>query len=216
MSQVVHQVRYDWSPSSLLGERGMGPVESTLPDELLPVWDSYLRDHVWAADAEAGFTFIVRESIGVLIRKVATVAADGRPGSAAHALLGPDLTAHDALGLTCWGGWDDGPLGEMPWTAFEPVAEWGLVELRARARILLADRLSGLFAQVLQAPGDSYTIIGEPDPLAVTCALGDLMGDTPTFATDERDDTGAGLPTAVFLRKAPFSTTTVTRRRLNP
>ena len=59
MSEVVHQIRYGWSPSSLLGTSGMGPVESTLPAERLTVWDRFLRDHVWAASAEPGFTFIV-------------------------------------------------------------------------------------------------------------------------------------------------------------
>ncbi len=216
MSQVIHQVRYGWSPSSLLGTRGMGPVESTLPADLLTVWDGYLRDHVWAASAEPGFTFIVREDIGALLRKVATPAADGRPGSAAHALLGSRLTARDALGLTGWDGWDAPALSELPWSALEAAAYRGLGELRARARALQPDRLAGLFAQLLQAPGEGYTVIGEPDPLAVTCALGDLIGQIPTFASDEHDDTGPSLPTAVFLREAPFSTTAVTRRRLSP
>ena len=216
MSQVIHQVRYGWSPSSLLGTRGMGPVESTLPADLLTVWDGYLRDHVWAASAEPGFTFIVREDIGALLRKVATPAADGRPGSAAHALLGSRLTARDALGLTGWDGWDAPALSELPWSALEAAAYRGLGELRARARALQPDRLAGLFAQLLQAPGEGYTVIGEPDPLAVTCALGDLIGQIPTFASDEHDDTGPSLPTAVFLREAPFSTTAVTRRGSAP
>ena len=54
MSQVIHQVRYGWSPSSLLGTRGMGPVESTLPADLLTVWDGYLRDHVLGGERRAG------------------------------------------------------------------------------------------------------------------------------------------------------------------
>ena len=33
-----------------------------------------------AADAEPGFTFIVGNGVGMLLRKVAKAAADGRPG----------------------------------------------------------------------------------------------------------------------------------------
>ena len=216
MSEAVHQIRYGWSPTSLLGTRGMGPVESTLPDDLLPGWDQFLRDHVWAAGAEPGFTFVVQNGVGALLRKIATPASDGRPGSAAHVLLSQRMTAQDALGLTSWDGWDAPALSELPWSALEPAAHRGLSELRARARTLLTERLTGLFAQLLSAPGDGYTVIGEPDPLAVTCALGDLIGQTPTFASDEADDTGPNLPAAVFLREAPFSSTTATRRRLHP
>ena len=215
MSQDVHQIRYCWSQSSLLGTRGMGPVESTLPEHLLPTWDRYLRDHVWAAGAEPGFTFVVRDGVGALLRKGATAAADGRPGSVAHALLSQQMTAQDALGLTSWDGWDAATLCVLSWPALQPAADCGLGELRTRARALLRDRLADLFAQLLNSPGGGYAVIGEPDPLAVTCALGDLIGETPTFATDESDDTRPGLPTAVFLREVPFSSTTATRRRLN-
>lgn len=216
MSEAVYQIRYRWSPSSLLGTRGMGPVESTLPDDLLPGWDQLLRDHVWAAGAEPGFTFLVHNGAGALLRKIATPASDGRPGSAAHVLLSQQLTAPAALGLTSWDGWNAPDLGQLPWSALEPAAQHGLSELRGRARAVLTEQLTGLFAELLRAPGDAYTVIGEPDPLAVTCALGDLIGQIPTFASDESDDTGPTLPTAVFLREVPFSSTTVTRRRLNP
>jgi len=214
MNQAVHQIRYCWSESSLLGTRGMGPVESTLPPDLLLTWDRYLRDHVWAAGAEPGFTFVVCDGVGALLRKVAT--ADGRPGSAAHALLSPQMTAQEALGLTSWDGWGASALSVLDWPALEPAADRGLGELRARARTTLADRLADLFAQLLIAPAGGYTVIGEPDPLAVTCALGDLIGETPTFASDESADTRPDLPTAVFLREASFSSTTATRRRLSP
>jgi hypothetical protein len=214
MSQAVHQIRFGWSPSSLLGTRGMGPVDSTLPADLLPVWDRYLRDHVSAADVQPGFTFIVREGVGALLRKVATT--DGRPGSAARALLSPSLLAPAALGLTSWDGWHAPDLTVLSWSALEQAAGHGLRELRAQARSLPADHLAGLFAHLLSAPADSYTLIGEPDPLAVACALGDLLGETPTFASDERDDVRPDLPVAVFLREAPFSSTTATRRRLSP
>src|SRR6266566_2058626 len=194
MNQAVHQIRYCWSESSLLGTRGMGPVESTLPPDLLPTWDRYLRDHVWAAGAEPGFTFVVCDGVGALLRKVAT--ADGRPGSAAHALLSPQITAQEALGLTSWDGWGASALSVLDWPALEPAADRGLGELRARARTTLADRLADLFAQLLIAPAGGYTVIGEPDPLAVTCALGDLIGETPTFASDESADTRPDRPPA--------------------
>jgi hypothetical protein len=215
MTQVVHQIRYCWTPDSLLGTRGMGPVESTVPKDQLPIWDRHLRDHVWAANAEPGFTFVVHDGVGALLRKV-TTAADGRPGSIAHVLLSQRMTAQAALGLTSWDGWHAAALGVLPWTALQPAAEHGLSQLRTRARALLTDRLAGLFAQVLGAPGECYTVIGESDPLAVTCALGDLIGGIPTFASDESDDIGPHLPTTVFMREAPFSLVTATRRRLNP
>jgi len=215
MTEEVHQIRYAWSESSLLGARGMGPVESSLPEEYLLTWDRHLRDHVWAAAPEPGFIFIVRDDVGALLRKVATT-ADGRPGSDAHVLLCEQMTAQDALGLTAWDDWG-GPAGEvLPWSALQPLRDRGLEVLRARARAQPADRLAAFFAELLCAPGDPYTVIGEPDPLALTCALGDLIGQIPTFASDESDDTRSGLPTVVFLRKASFSPTMATRRRLKP
>lgn len=216
MNDVVHQIRYGWSPSSLLGTRGMGPVESTLPNETLANWDNVLRDHVWAAAPEPGFTFIMHGPVGALLRKVATPADDGRPGSAAHILLSQQLTAEQALGLASapWGGWNTPAPSALLWPALEPVAQRGLHGLRARARALPADLLAARLSQLLSFPGEAFTVVGEPDPLAVTCALGDLFGGIPTFASDESDDTGQNLPTAVFLRVTPFSSTTATRRRL--
>jgi hypothetical protein len=212
MNETVHQIRYRWSESSLLGTRGMGPVESTMHDDVLAGWDRYLRDRVWASSTEPGFTYVVHGDVGVLLRKMAT--SDGRPGSAAHALLCLGMTGDDALGLTLWEGWEEPGLADLAWSALRAAARYGLDELRRRARTLSPDHLGVMFAQLLAAPGESYTIIGEADPLAVTCALGDLIGQVPTFATDEADDTGQGLPTAVFLREAAHSTIATTRRRL--
>ena len=81
MSADVHTIRYRWSESSLVGTRGMGPVETSLPPDQLPVWDRRLRDHVWAASAEPGFTFVAHDGAGALIRKHTTQADEGRPGS---------------------------------------------------------------------------------------------------------------------------------------
>ncbi|MGW4064353.1 hypothetical protein ACWEGE_39120 [Amycolatopsis sp. NPDC004747] len=211
---TVHQIRYGWASSTLLGSRGMGPVESTLPESGLSDWDPYLRDHVWAVGPDAGFTFVQLGDVGALVRKVPAAAEDGRPGSAAHVLLCRDLSPRTALGLASWGGWDTLEHGVLSWSALETSAHHGIRNLRARARRLPPDRLASLFGQLLGAPGDCYTVIGESDPLAVTCALGDLIGRPPTFASDEPDDNGRHLPTAVFLRHAPVSTTAASRRRL--
>lgn len=216
MNDFVHQIRYGWSETSLLGTRGMGPVHSTLPEDLLPAWDRHLRDHVWVAGTEPGFTFLVRDGMGALLRKVPATSPNGRQGSAAQVLLGPRLSARAALGLTLWPGWEEPVPGVLDWHTLRIAADEGTHLLRRRARALPADRLARLFAQLLAAPGDGYTVIGEPEPLALTCALGDLMSATPSFASDEPDDVRSDLPTAVFLREAPVSATTVTRRRLDP
>jgi len=216
LEQVVYQVRYSWSDASLLGTRGMGPVESTLPVALLPLWDQHLRDHVWAANDYPGFTFFVRHSFGALLRKTRTAAADGRPGSTAHALISSELTAPIALGLTCWDGWDTPVLNAVSWPEMESVAGQYLDSLRSYARRLQPARLASLFAQILHAPRDGYTVIGDFEPLATICALGDLLGETPTFASDETSDGGTHQPVAIFLREPSFSSTTVTRRRLDP
>jgi hypothetical protein len=214
MSGDVHAIRYRWSESSLVGTRGMGPVETSLPPDRLPVWDRRLRDHVWAASAEPGFTFVVCDGVGALIRKHATHPAEGRPGSHAQALIGERLTAAAAVGLTCWEGWDDLSSKPLDAATLTLAADRGLEEVRLRARALPPGRLAGLFAQLMALPSASYTVLEEPDPLAVICAFGDLLGQFPTFASDESDDTGAGLPTAVFLRSVGFSSTIATRRRL--
>jgi len=213
VSQVVHQVRYRWSEASLLGERGMGPVESTMPAGSLATWDAFLRDHVWAAGPEPGFTYVAHNGVGALIRKVTTTGS-GRPGSCAHAVLSRGLSARAALGLTTWSEWDRPGLAALHWPSLEPAVTQGLLGVRDRAMARPAGRLAALFAQLLGTAGEPYTVLGEDDPVAVVLAFGDLLGHTPAFATDEADDSGAHLPTAVFLRQAPFAITVAARRRL--
>jgi hypothetical protein len=211
----VQVIRYRWSESSLLGTRGMGPVATSLAQSQLAEWDQFLRDHVWAADSEPGFTYVERDRVGALIRKHATAVTEGRPGSDAQVLLGERLTALAALGLNGWDGWDEVASKALDWRVLAPAAEQGITAVRQRARAVPVDRLAVLLAQLLQAPEGSYTVIGDPDPLAMICAFGDILGRSTTFASDEADDTRAGLPGAVFLRSAGFSSTTVARRRLS-
>jgi hypothetical protein len=208
VSPVVHQIRYRRSEASLLGGRGMGPVESTMPAGSLATWDAFLRDHVWAAGPEPGFTYVAHNGVGALIRKVTAA------GSSAHAVLSRALSARAALGLTTWTGWDRAGLEALRWPSLEPAVTQGLLGVRDRAMGLPAGRLAALFAQLLGTAGEPYTVLGEDDPVAVVLAFGDLFGHTPAFATDEADDHGAHLPIAVFLRQAPVSTTVAARRRL--
>jgi hypothetical protein len=213
----VQQVRYRWSAQSLLGERGMGPVESTLGEAELRGWDRLLRGHVWAVDPTPGYICVSWAGRVALIRKWTTDAAEGRTGSAADALLSPALTTVVALGLTGWDGWATvahEPLEPLDWSVVLAGARRGLELVRRRARQLDPERLAGQFGQWLTAPQAAYTIVGEPDPAAVICALGEIVGQIPAFATDERDDLGAELPAAVFLREVPASATAATRRRL--
>ncbi|MET0418465.1 MAG: hypothetical protein ABW022_20830, partial [Actinoplanes sp.] len=193
MSQVVHQIRYRWSE----------PVESTMPAESQASWDAFLRDHVRSAGSEPGFTFVARGGVGALIRK---------DGGSAHALLSRSLSARLALGLTTWSEWESGRVEPLRWPALEPAVTQGLLGVRDRAMALPPDRLAVLYAQLLGASGEPYTVLGEDDPAAVILAFGDLFGHTPAFATDEADDTGGHLPAAVFLRKEPATGTA--RRRL--
>ncbi len=186
ISQVVHQIRYRWSE----------PVDSTMAAESRATWDTFLRDHVRAAGPEPGFTFVARGGVGVLIRKA---------GASAHALLSRGLSARTALGLTSWAEWAEGGLQPLRWPALEPAITQGLRGVRERSMALPPERLAVLYAQLLGAAGEPYTVLGEDDPAAVVLAFGDLFGLTPAFATDEADDAGAHLPTAVFLRKEPAS-----------
>jgi hypothetical protein len=184
MSQVVHQIRYRWSE----------PVDSTMPVKSRAAWDDFLREHVRAAGPEPGFTFVARGDVGILIRKA---------GESAHALLSRGLGARTALGLTGWTGWQPDTLQPLHWATLEPAVTRGLRSVRERATALPPERLAVLYAQLLGAAGEPYTVLGEDDPAAVVLAFGDLFGQTPAFATDEADDAGAHLPTAVFLRKEP-------------
>lgn len=213
MTDDVHQVRYRWTEESLLGERGMGPAESSLSREELAVWDARMRDHVWATGAQPGYTFLRTDGRGALIRKV-TTEAGGRPGSSAHVLIGRPLVAGMAVGLTTWPGWDAPELVPLPWAELSPVAHDGMQDVRRRSRALPPDRLATLVAHLLDASGEPFSVLAEPDPVAVVLAFGDLVGRPATFATDEADDNGAGMPEVVFLREAPFSTTVAARRRL--
>ncbi|MGS2640182.1 hypothetical protein [Streptosporangium sp. LJ11] len=216
MSDALHQVLYSWSETSLLGTRGMGPVGTTLPADLLARWDRLLREHVWAARSGVGFVHLTHEGIGVLIRKEPTTSADGREGSAARAILGPGLTARTALGLTVWDGWHAPDLDVLDWSDLGPASDGGLEVLRRRARTLSPAHVADLFARLLTAPGEKYTIVGEADPLALTCLLGDLIGQVPSFASHEPDDVRQNLPTAVFLKDtASYSPVVATRRRLD-
>lgn len=212
---TVHQIRYRWAATSLLGERGMGPVESTVGERTLRDWDRMLRDHVWAAGDEPGFVYLTVPGGGALIRK-RTTTQDGREGSVAHVLFGEELVAEVALGLTVWAGWDAPELTPLPGADVQAASVHGMHDLRRRARALPGHRLAGLFGHWLQAPGAAYTVLGEPDPSAVICALADIVGEIPTFATDERNDFADGLPTAMFLRSPPVSATAATRRRVDP
>jgi hypothetical protein len=193
MSQVVHQISYRWSE----------PVDSTMPAKSRAPWDDFLRDHVRAAGPEPGFTFVARGDVGILLRKA---------GESAHALLSRGLGARTALGLTTWTGWEPDSLQPLRWAALEPAVTKGLRSVRDRATALPPERLAVLYAQLLGAAGEPYTVLGEDDPAAVVLAFGDLFGQTPAFATDEADDAGGHLPTAVFLRKEPA--TGPARRRL--
>ena len=131
-------------------------------------------------------------------------------------LLSERLTARDALGITSWKGWDDLATPPARLVSVEPSVDPGLDELRARARGLSARPASEHVRPVAVRAGSRYTVIGETDPLAMVCALGDLLGETPAFASDESEDSRQDLPTAVFLREAPVSATTVARWRLDP
>ena len=99
----------------------MGPVESTLPADLLLVWDRLPAGPRVGGGAEPGFTFVVRdghrgpaaESRDASGRRTSRV---GRPRAA---LVG-GMTARDALGLTHWDGWDAPALSELPWSLSRP------------------------------------------------------------------------------------------------
>src|SRR5690606_13943619 len=162
----VHRIRYAWSENSLLGSVGMGPVAATLPHDELEDWDRVLRDHVWAArdGTEPGYVYLtVSSGIGVLIRKVPTVAPNGRQASAAEALVGAKLTAPVALGLTLWSGWDAPDLAPLAWQDLEDQALRRLAVLRDRVRLMPPQRLAGLFCRILATLGESRTILGETD-----------------------------------------------------
>lgn len=214
MNEGLHQIRYRWTERSLLGERGMGPVESSLPQAHIEAWDALLRDHVWATGPEPAFTYLWSGEAGALIRKV-TTAGGGRPGSSAHVLVGGRfLSPKVAIGLTTWTGWDAPELTEVPWSRLAPAARQGIRDVRRRSRALAPDRLAVLVAHLLSASGEPFSVLAEADPLAVVMAFTDLVGRPAGFATDEADDNGTSMPEAVFLKEAPFSTTIAARRRL--
>jgi len=218
MNQAVHQIRYCWSESSLLGTRGMGPVESTPAAGSAPHLGS----------VPTGPRMGGRRGAWVHVRRLrwrrstpqegGDGGTDGPDPPRARRCSARRMTAQEATRAHLLGR-----LGR-----FRPeragLARAGAsrrprpsASLRARARTTLADRLADLFAQLLIAPAGGYTVIGEPDPLAVTCALGDLIGETPTFASDESADTRARPADRCLPGARPsFSSTTATRRRLSP
>lgn len=215
MTTDLHRIHYRWTEHSLLGERGMSPAESSLAPEYLEWWNAHLRDHVWATGPEPGWTYLRWGTTGALIRKVTTTGEGARPGSSAQVLIGDRLmTPQVAVGLTTWGGWDGPAAVAVPWGRVGADARRGIRAIRKRARALSPDHLAALLAHLLDASGEPFSVLAEPDPLAVVMAFVDLVGRPSGFATDEADDNGAAMPEAVFLREVPFSTTVAARRRL--
>ena len=109
---AIDQIVYCWSPHSLLGTRGVGPISTSLPADALADWNERLGQAIWAADdapgGPPGLAYLRFGIDAAILRKLPVADANGRPGATfTHVLVGPDveLTADLALGLADWDGW---------------------------------------------------------------------------------------------------------------
>ncbi|OXM68663.1 hypothetical protein CF165_11265 [Amycolatopsis vastitatis] len=231
---TVDQIVYRWSPRSLTGKRGVGPVATSLDADALRVWDGRLGKLVWATGddeetrPEQGFVFFAAGEQYGLLRKIPVADDEGRAGSTlAHVLICRALTTPEALGLTYWEDWT-GDAAELPEDGVLPAldgpelgrwAEYGLYQLRERVAQLPPEALTRLLGAVLENPVDDLTVTAAgAAPLELVCALADILGEAPgrpwTFATHESADTAADLPRVVFLAGNQFSTRGSARRRV--
>jgi hypothetical protein len=223
----VDQIVFGWSEHTLTGHRGLGPLFTSLgSDEETAWWERRLVAHQWAAvevgeqAGPAGLVYIQTGDRAAIVHKDTVTDAHGRGGAPlAHALVGPAafLDARTALGLSDWPEWI-GPqtssrdLGSLTAQELRQAADVGYDRLSGRARLADALMLEQLVAEVLADPGGRFCVYppqGTVAPAAeLLCGLmeiiGDVDGQTWTFATAEAREPGTDQsPRVVFLTAPP-------------
>ncbi|WP_433830913.1 hypothetical protein ACQP2E_12115 [Actinoplanes sp. CA-015351] len=214
---TVHQLMFRWAEMTLTGNKGVGPVASSMDLEQTSAWRARLESEIWAA-TRPGMSYLESHGAGVVVHKLPVNDNNDRPGSTlTHVLIGrpEDLGAQFALGLTDWHGWireggttpEGGRLPVLDAAQIAADAERGLRQLRPRAREVLPGPLEQLVRAVLDDPATPLSVLAGSLPAAeVLCGMIDLLGPAYgpwTFATADAGDDGAGRPRIVFLDRAP-------------
>ncbi|MFG1722640.1 hypothetical protein ACGFII_28840 [Micromonospora chalcea] len=223
----VHQVVFRWAEMTLTGNRGVGPVASSMHPGDIDAWRSRLDREIWAAGAR-GLSYLAGEETAVVVHKLPVEDTNERPGSTlTHVLIGPAaaLTAERALGLYDWHGWfredmstpADGRLPALDVGQVSAEADHGLVLLRRRAREVPPGPIERLARTLMADPATPLSVLGMQLPVpAVLCGLVDLLGPAYrpwTFATAESSDDGVARPRLIFLEAVPGNV--ATRPRLS-
>ncbi|MEU7905041.1 hypothetical protein [Actinoplanes sp. NPDC049118] len=225
----VHQVVFRWAEVTLTGNRGVGPVASSMAPADTDAWRSRLDREIWAA-ARPGLSYLAGDGIGVVVHKLPVKDNNDRPGSTlTHVLIGPAaaLTTGRALGLVDWYGWfregmptpGDGRLPPLDAARLAEEADLGLRSLRRRAREIPPGPIEQLARAAMADPATPLSVLGAQLPVPeVVCGLVDLLGpayEPWTFATAETADDGAARPRLIFLDEVPDSVTTRPRLSLS-
>lgn len=210
----IDQIVYCWSPHSLLGTRGVGPIASSLPDEDLKTWNQRLGKEIWAADdppgGPPGLSYLRYDGDAAVVHKLPVADENGRPGSTfTHVLVGSGqaLTASLALGLGGWDGWhrNEEALPEPRVLESLPLSTLPLTEPEITGDTF--DQAVPLISRILADPGQYFSVVGPTAPPSallwvVLAVLRDLSGPW-TFATRESAEAGAEGPRLIFLVRDP-------------
>ena len=210
----IDQIVYCWSPHSLVGTRGVGPIASSLPDEDLKTWNQRLGQEIWAADDPPGglpgLSYLRYDGDAAVAHKLPVADENGRPGSTfTHVLVGSGqtLTASLALGLAGWDGWhrSEETLPEARVLESLPLSALPLTEPEITGDTF--GQAVSLVSRILADPGRCFSVVGATALATallwvVLAVLRDVSGPW-TFATRESAEAGMEGPRLIFLVRDP-------------
>ena len=210
----IDQIVYCWSPLSLLGTRGVGPIATSLPADGLGEWNERLGQAIWAADdapgGPPGLAYLRFDGGAAVLHKLPVADASGRPGATfTHVLVSPgiELTADRALSLADWDGWyhDEDAL-----PASRELKQLVLAELpRSRPQPdqdAFAQAVP-MVSRILASPDQQFGVV-EPTvaPTELLQVVLDVIGEIHgpwTFATRESTVNGVADARLLFLIRDP-------------
>ena len=210
----IDQIVYCWSPHSLLGTRGVGPIATSLPADALTDWNERLGEAIWAADdapgGPPGLAYLRFDGGAAVLHKLPVADASGRPGATfTHVLVSPgvELTADLALSLADWDGWyhDEDALSGR-----RELKRLALAELPRSHPRPTQDAYAAavpVVSRILASPDQRFSVVAPTAPATgllrvVLDVIGEIHGPW-TFATRESTENGVADARLLFLTRDP-------------